>query len=82
MADMETVEHVLIAVVLIGLIVLVYWIVTERPCPRYPGIEKLRGGTGSLCPGPVAAGEAAISSPIPVSGGLPASGSITTQVKG
>lgn len=46
----EIVGRVLIAAVVIGLVVLVYWIVTERPCPRYPGIEKLRGGAGSLCP--------------------------------
>ena len=52
----ETIGHVLIAIVVIGLILLVYWIVTERPCPRYPGIEKLRGGTDSLCPGSHAAG--------------------------
>ena len=44
----EAVGHVLIAVVVIGLIALVYWTVTDRPCPRYPGIEKLRGGAGSL----------------------------------
>ena len=46
----ETIGHVLIAIVVIGLIVLVYWIVTERPCPRFPGIEKLRRGTGPMGP--------------------------------
>ena len=40
--------QVLIAVVVIGLAILVYWIVTERPGARYPGIEKLRGGQDSL----------------------------------
>ena len=78
----ETIGHVVIAAVVIGLIALVYWIVTEKPCSRYPGIEKLRGGTGSLRPGPIAACETAICGPIPVTDGLAATGRITMQVKG
>ena len=78
----ETIGHVLIAVVVIGLIALVYWIVTEKPCSRYPGIEKLRGEAGSMCPWPIVAGEGAIGGPIPVTDGLAAAGRITMQVKG
>ena len=56
----EAIGHILIAVVVIGLAILVYWIVTERPCPQYPGIEKLRGGAGSLFRGLESAGGIAL----------------------
>ena len=36
-------EYLLIAAILLGLIYLVNWVITEAPQPRYPGIEKLRG---------------------------------------
>ena len=36
-------EYLLIAAILLGLVYLVSWVVTEAPRPRYPGIEKLRG---------------------------------------
>lgn len=38
-------SYVLIAVVIIGLLFLVYWIVTENPARRFRGIEKIRGGS-------------------------------------
>ena len=78
----ETIGHVLIAVVVIGLIVLVYWIVTEKPCARYPGIEKLRGGAGSLLPGLDAAGGIALSDLAPWAGALLAPGSLAMWISG
>lgn len=39
----EIIGYVLIAVLVLGLIYLTYWIVTEKPRPRYKGIEKFRG---------------------------------------
>ena len=35
--------HVLVCLILLGLIYLVHWVITEEPRPNYPGIEKLRG---------------------------------------
>jgi hypothetical protein len=75
----ETIGHVLIAVVVIGLIVLVYWIVTERPCPRYPGIEKLRGGAGAVCPGLFGLVGIAADRPAPVADDPLAPGGVTRQ---
>ena len=40
----KVIEHLLVVVILLGLVYVVYWVITEEPRPRYPGIEKLRGG--------------------------------------
>ena len=42
----KLIEHLLVVVILLGLVYLVYWVITEEPRPRYPGIEKLRGQSG------------------------------------
>ena len=42
----KLIEHLLVVVILLGLVYLVYWVITEEPRPRYPGIEKLRGHSG------------------------------------
>ena len=39
----KVIEYVLLAILVLGLAVLVYWIVVERPGKRYPGIERIRG---------------------------------------
>ena len=39
----KVIECLLIAAVLLGLVYLVHWVITEEPRPRYPGIEQLRG---------------------------------------
>ena len=39
----KVIEGLLVVVILLGLVYLVYWVITEEPRPRYPGIEKLRG---------------------------------------
>ena len=37
----KVIGYVLVAVIILGLIYLVYW--AEEPRPRYQGLEKLRG---------------------------------------
>ena len=39
----KVIEYVLLAILVLGLAVLVYWIVVEKPGKRYPGLERIRG---------------------------------------
>ncbi len=39
----KVIGYVLVAVIILGLIYLVYWATTEETRPRYQGLEKLRG---------------------------------------
>ena len=39
----KVIECFLVAVILLGLVYVVHWVITEEPRPSYPGIEKLRG---------------------------------------
>jgi len=41
----KIVEYILVAVLILGLAFLTYWIITEQPGKRFRGIEKLRGET-------------------------------------
>ena len=39
----KIVGYILVAALIVGLVFLVHWIITEQPGKRFPGIEKLRG---------------------------------------
>ena len=39
----EIVGYVILAIVVLGVIYLSYWLITEKPSRRFRGIEKIRG---------------------------------------
>lgn len=39
----QVIGYVLVGIVVVGLIYLVYWLITENPKARFRGIERLRG---------------------------------------
>jgi len=39
----EIVGYVLVGIVVLGVIYLAYWLITEKPGRRFRGIEKIRG---------------------------------------
>ena len=39
----KVIGYILLAILVLGLAVLAYWIAVEHPGKRYPGIERIRG---------------------------------------
>jgi len=39
----QVIGYVLVGIMVVGLIYLAYWLITEKPSRRFRGIEKLRG---------------------------------------
>ena len=44
------VGYIVVAVLIVGLVFLIYWLVTEQPGKRFRGIERLRGETTAPMP--------------------------------